>query len=97
MKYKLGYGERKDLQRGFKKAGAKTLLMTLWKVDDKATSLLMSEFYRNLVSGESTYNALGKAQKYLRNYEIETNDANGKRKIYSDPHYWAAFILLDAN
>lgn len=85
------------LQRGFKKAGAKTLLMTLWKVDDKATSLLMSEFYRNLVSGESTYNALGKAQKYLRNYEIETNDANGKRKIYSDPHYWAAFILLDAN
>lgn len=34
------------LQRGFKKAGARTLMMSLWKVDDQATHLLMDEFYR---------------------------------------------------
>ena len=33
------------LQRGFKKAGAGTLLMSLWKVDDKATELLLTQFY----------------------------------------------------
>lgn len=40
------------LQRGFKKAGAKTLMMSLWKVDDKATQLLMSRFYSNLITGK---------------------------------------------
>lgn len=40
------------LQRGFKKAGAQTLMMSLWKVDDKATQLLMSRFYSNLITGK---------------------------------------------
>ncbi len=75
------------LQRGFKKAGAQTLLMSLWKVDDNATQMLMSEFYSNLAKGESKFEALKEAQQYVR-----TTD-NGK---YSDPRYWAAFILLDA-
>jgi CHAT domain-containing protein/tetratricopeptide (TPR) repeat protein len=43
------------LQRGFKKAGAQTLLMSLWKVDDTATQLLMTEFYRNLLSGQKKW------------------------------------------
>ena len=33
------------LQRGFKQAGAGTLLMSCWKVDDQATRLLMTSFY----------------------------------------------------
>lgn len=74
------------LQRGFKKAGARTILMSLQKVDDEATQLLMVEFYRNLMSGKSKHQSLKDAQKYLRQYE------NGK---YDDPKYWAAFILLD--
>ena len=72
------------LQRGFKLAGANTLLMSLWKVDDAATQLLMTAFYRNYLSGKSKQESLRLAQQTLRN-SIE----------YSDPQYWAAFILLD--
>ena len=74
------------LQRGFKKAGARTILMSLWKVDDKATQLLMTLFYKNWLSGQSKREALLSAQEYLRRAE------NGK---YNEPKYWAAFILLD--
>lgn len=72
------------LQRGFKLAGANTLLMSLWKVDDTATQLLMTEFYRNYLSGKTKQESLRLAQQSLR------DNAN-----YSDPQYWAAFILLD--
>lgn len=75
------------LQRAFKKAGAKSILMTLWKVDDHATQILMSKFYEYLHSGESKLKALRHAQSYLCKY------ADG---IYSQWKYWAAFILLDA-
>ena len=73
------------LQRGFKLAGANTLLMSLWKVDDEATYLLMTEFYKHLLAGKSKRESLSLAQQTLRN--------NTK---YSDPEYWASFILLDA-
>ena len=59
------------LQRGFKKAGANTLLMSLWKVDDTATQLLMTQFYKNMLSGMGKYEALTAAQKYLRELEVE--------------------------
>ena len=74
------------LQRGFKKAGANTILMSLDKVDDKATRTLMVEFYRNLVNGKSKRESLKEAQHYLRKVE------KGK---YDDPKYWASFIMLD--
>lgn len=72
------------LQRGFKLAGANTLLMSLWKVDDTATQKLMTEFYKHYLSGKSKQESLHLAQESLRN----SSD-------YSDPQYWAAFILLD--
>lgn len=67
------------LQRGFKKAGANALLMTLCKVDDNATSLLMSRFYRNLIdSGMTKHDAFVDAQKYVRDYSIsKTIDVDG--------------------
>ena len=74
------------LHRGFKKAGADTILMSLNKVDDEATTLLMIEFYKNLMSGKSKLQSLKDAQKYLREYD------NGK---YNKPEYWASFIMLD--
>ena len=66
------------LQRGFKKAGANTLLMSLWKVDDTATQLLMTQFYKNLLSGMGKYEALAAAQKYLRELEVEVKITPGK-------------------
>lgn len=75
------------LQRGFKKAGVQSIVMSLWKVDDEATRLLMVEFYTNLVvRKQSKLQALVNAQHYLRTY------GDGR---YAHPRYWAAFILLD--
>lgn len=74
------------LQRGFKKAGAQTILMSLDKVDDEATKILMVEFYKNLMSGKTKHQSLKDAQKYLRQID------NGK---YNKPEYWASFIMLD--
>ena len=74
------------LQRGFKKAGANSILMSLWEVNDEATQILMTQFYKNLVSGQSKRQSLQSAQKYLREYN------NG---YFNEPKYWAAFILLD--
>lgn len=75
------------LQRGFKKAGAQSILMSLWKVDDEATCLLMTEFYKNWVGEKKTkYDALETAKQAVRSHN---------EKGWDDPKYWAAFILLD--
>jgi CHAT domain-containing protein len=74
------------LQRGFKRAGVKSILMSLWKVDDEATQILMVDFYKNLMNGKSKHQSLKDAQKYLRKVD------NGK---FDKPEYWASFILLD--
>ena len=74
------------LQRGFKKAGAKTILMSLDKVDDEATRILMVEFYKNLMSGKTKHQSLRDAQKRFRQVENEK---------YVHPKYWASFIMLD--
>jgi CHAT domain-containing protein len=75
------------LQRGFKKAGAKTMIMSLWRVDDTATRLLMTCFYDLLSKGQSVNEAFTQSQHKLMSLD------NGK---YSDPKYWAAFIVIDA-
>ncbi|MBR6979016.1 MAG: CHAT domain-containing protein, partial [Prevotella sp.] len=78
------------LQRGFKKAGAGTIVMSLWKVDDNATQMMMTQFYKNLCDGMDKHEALHTAQKHLREYK----DEKGENK-YNYPHYWAGFIILD--
>ena len=54
--------------------------MSLWKVDDAATQLLMTRFYKNLLSGKTKTESLSEAQKYVRDYEIEVTDY-GKRPL----------------
>ncbi len=73
------------LQRGFKLAGAKSLLISLWEVDDTATRILMNRFYKGILDGETKREALAHAQQEVRNI-----------KAYEMPDYWAGFILLDA-
>lgn len=76
------------LQRGFKMAGANSILMSLWKVDDAATCLLMTEFYRNWINiGMSKHDALETARQAIRSHT---------EKGWDNPKYWAAFIMLDA-
>lgn len=70
------------LQRGLKRAGVKTILMSLWKVPDEETRVLMSLFYKELLSGVTPRQSLKTAQKQLMSM--------GK-----SPYYWAGFILLD--
>jgi len=75
------------LQRGFKKAGVNSILMSLWKVDDEATCLFMTEFYRGWICyGKTKYDSLKQAIQEVRSH---------KEKGWDNPKYWATFILLD--
>ena len=71
------------LQRGFKKAGAQTILMSLWSVADESTELLMTEFFKNLTAGQSKRAAFLTAVQTVR-------------EKYPNPLYWAAFVMVDA-
>ena len=87
-----GLGDLSDegtlgLLRAFKKAGARSMLISLKAVDDESTCLLMQAFYRHLFAGKSKHEALERAQQELRTM------AGGR---YADPRYWAPFILVDA-
>ena len=74
-----------SLTRAFHHAGARTVLASLWRVDDQATSSLMKQFYARLRSGESKDNALREAQR-----------AMVSEPRWSHPFYWAAFQLSGA-
>jgi CHAT domain-containing protein len=67
------------LRRAFAVAGAQTLVMSLWKVPDRQTAELMTNFYRRLLAGEGRAKALREAQLELK-------------CRYPDPLYWGAFI-----
>ncbi|RLD24712.1 MAG: hypothetical protein DRI71_01760 [Bacteroidetes bacterium] len=69
------------LQRALQVAGAQTLIMSLWKVNDEATMELMSMFYTNWVGGDDIYVSMQKAQKEMLN--------EGRA-----PYYWGAFIMI---
>jgi CHAT domain-containing protein len=74
----------------FLQAGARSLLVSLWKVDDKATSLLMTRFYGNLWQEKMPKAAaLREAKQWLRGYEDEPG-----HRPYDHPYFWSAFILI---
>ena len=72
------------LRQAFKRAGVKSLLLTLSKVDDEATSFFMTNFYENLFSGEDKHSAYKAAINTMRSSDR-----------FSDPKYWSPFILVD--
>ena len=78
------------LKRAIKVAGARSSLLSLWEVDDKATSVFMQNFYKRLVSGLSKNEALTLTQKDFISGKIKSEDP------YIDwrkPFYWAPFQL----
>lgn len=68
------------LQRAIMVAGARNLLMSLWKVDDAATAALMIAFYQNW-DGQDNQEAFRKAQLAMQSKD-------------PDPYYWGAFVML---
>jgi len=70
------------LSRAFFYAGASSVLMTLWSVNDQASSQLMETFYRHLRSSTSIMEALQKAKLEM----IQS-------KSFSHPYYWAGFVI----
>ena len=71
------------LTRGFMYAGASSVLASLWKVDDEATSELMKRFYTNMLQrGMTPAAALRAAQNSIR-----------QEPQWRSPYYWAAFTL----
>ena len=71
------------LQRAFKQAGAQTIIMSLWPVNDAATQMLMTEFYRNWITNHQPKR------------EAFRNAQNTVRTQFEEPVFWAGFIMLD--
>jgi hypothetical protein len=71
------------LARGFLHAGAASLLVSLWDIDDEAASFLMRRFYAQLPTGMTRAESLQKAMA-------------DTRQRYPHPFYWAPFILVGA-
>ena len=69
------------LQRAFKMAGVKKMIVSLWQVPDKETAELMTSFYNHWINGKPANEAFGLAQAEMR-------------KKYA-PLYWAAFVLVE--
>lgn len=70
------------LSRAFKIAGAHTIVMTLWKVNDLVTKEFMCEFYGQIKEGLEYHEAFRIAQQKLR-------------LKYQDPLLWAPFVIID--
>lgn len=71
------------LQRAFKIAGAKYLIMSLWQVPDKQTSLLMTTFYKKWLEEKlSIPEAFRASQRQMREMGL-------------DPYQWAGFVLVE--
>ncbi|XP_068727668.1 tetratricopeptide repeat protein 28-like isoform X1 [Montipora capricornis] len=71
------------IARAFLCAGARSVLVSLWAIDDEATLLFMKSFYRHLADRKSASLALHYAMKSLRETEK-----------YSAIKYWAPFVLI---
>jgi CHAT domain-containing protein len=71
------------LQRGFKMAGAKYILMSLWKVPDNETTGFMVAFYDSWLSGKNFRDAFHVAQVAM------------KTKYPGEPFKWAGFVLVE--
>ncbi|MBV9709617.1 MAG: CHAT domain-containing protein, partial [Ktedonobacteraceae bacterium] len=80
-----GGDEQSGLGRAFLVAGARSLVISLWPVEDRSTNELMQAFYQGLLEGKSKMQALRAAQCSL---------LHSDSPALSHPYFWAAFRLL---
>jgi len=71
------------LQRAFKIAGAKYLIMSLWKVDDRSTKAFMTEFYGQWLQGKQSIPEAFRATQQTM------------KKQFPSPYDWAGFVLIE--
>ncbi len=85
---KLNKGEgAMSLARGFAYTGVKNLIVSQWKVNDKATSILMASFYKNYKKTNSKNQALHQAKlDYLNDNTIPS--------LKKSPYYWSGFMFI---
>ncbi len=76
------------LTRAFLYAGANSVVVSLWNVNDVATASLMKSFYKNLQSGLPKDEALRQAKLEL---------LTGEKRAWRHPYYWAPFVLIGEN
>lgn len=74
------------LQRGLKKAGIETMMISLWDVNDEATQILMTTFHQALQNGKSPQQALLTAQQTVRDFTGTSPQAT--RAVEEDEAYW---------
>ena len=79
------------LKRAITVAGARASLLTLWEVDDEATSVFMQTFYKFLSTGLSKTKALNLTQSQFRDGKIKSKDPDNND--WRKPYYWAGFQL----
>ncbi|MBI1762769.1 MAG: CHAT domain-containing protein [Acidobacteria bacterium] len=75
------------LTRAFLYAGAESVVVSLWNVNDIATASLMKAFYKNLRQGQNKDDALRQAKLEL---------LRGQQPAWRHPYYWAPFVLVGA-
>ena len=97
MACETGLGDLKEsegtsgLQRAFLARGARSVLVSLWRVDRESTDTLMRAFYRNWLAPGS----IGKAEA-LRRAQRELLEWRRDRKLDTNPYYWAGFQVVGA-
>jgi CHAT domain-containing protein len=79
--------EYATIARAFAHAGARSVVATLWSVNDEASTLLMRRFYRALRSGDNVLTALTRAQRAL------LSGAEGEG-AFTAPGFWAAYVSI---
>jgi CHAT domain-containing protein len=73
------------LTRAFMYAGASSVVVSLWKVQDYSTAALMKSFYRHLRAGKGKAEALRQAKLNMIRSDIPA---------YRFPYFWAPFVLV---
>ncbi|KAL9965096.1 hypothetical protein ACROYT_G028845 [Oculina patagonica] len=71
------------IARAFMGAGARSVLVSLWAIDDEATLEFMKNFYQHLAEGRSANEALNRAMKCMRDSDE-----------FKEVKYWAPFVLI---
>jgi hypothetical protein len=87
-----GGDELLGLMRAFLYAGAASLVLSLWAVEDRSTALLMEAFYAKLAEGWSKGAALRHAQRQFIQDGVSQGDA--AQRLYKHPFFWAPFFLV---